>query len=202
MNALLKGSFHLTRTAFMLVFASFLMTAGHATGLAQADAQPMAVQYFEGMLGTGNLNAASALVSPDALLHTPEGSYRGSDGAVRFATDLGDSFADLEFTMQTSTDVGDLVVVRFTMTGTHTGAYLGLRANCAGIAVPGMAVLRSGDAGITEQWISYDRRAVIDQIHAFSRLDAGEGTACTGSQQAVPTDSPTCLRPTECESPW
>lgn len=184
----------------MLVIASFLLTAGHAAGQARTDARSMAVQYFDGLLGSDPLNATSALVSPDALLHTPEGSFQGVDGAVQFAAGLRHSFTDLEFAMQSSTAVGDLTVVEFTMTGTHTGSYHGLGANCAVITVPGMAMLRLSDAGITEQWISYDRRAVIDQIHAFSRFDAGEGTACTGGPSPVPSGAPACLAANECET--
>jgi len=202
MNTRHPGSIHLLRTTLVLVIASFLLTAGHASGLAQTDSRPMAVQYFDRMLGNVNLDTAAAIVSQDALLHTPEGSFQGQDGALHFAAGLRGSFSSLEFTIENAAEVGDLVVVRFTMTGTHTGPYLGLQANCAGIAVPGMAILRTSDAGMTEQWIDYDRQTVIEQIHAFSRFDAGEGTACTGGQPIAPSGAPACLSATECETPF
>ena len=62
------------------------------------------------------------------------------------------SFSDLAFTTESAVRSGDTVIVAFTLTGVNTGSYNGVAANCAGIAVPGVAFLR-----VAEQDIAVDQ---------------------------------------------
>ncbi len=191
---------HVECSLITILLAAIGMTLAFipTTAAQQAGPQDLAAQYFDAVPGSASLE----LVSPNAVLHTPEGEFSGAAGLSQFGETLENSFSDLDFEMQSVETVDNLVVVAFTMTGIHTGAYLGLQPNCAGIAVPGMAVLRNSDAVITEQWIDYDRQTLIEQIHAFSRYDAGEGTACTSAPPTAPPSAPTCISATECETAY
>lgn len=191
---------HAERSLIILLLAAIGLALAFTQPAAaqQAESQVLAAQYIDALDGSNLL----ALVDPNAVLHTPEGEFTGAGAVNAFGATLDGSFSDLAFETRSVETVDDLLVIAFTMSGTHTGGYLGLQPNCAGIAVPGMAVLRTGDAGITEQWIDYDRRAVIDQIYAYSRFDAGLGTACTGVEPAAPSGPPTCLAANECQTPF
>jgi len=190
----------------MVLVASFLFTAGHAAAVAQPTNQIMAIQYFDGILGNANAATASARMSPDARLHTPEGVFRGADGVTDFGARLQESFSDLSFDMRSTETVGEYVVVEFTMTGIHTGDYRGAEPGCSGIVVPGMAVLQAGDSGITEQWVSYDSQTVLDQIHVFGLFNPEGRPACDGGQpiakRIAPPGAPACTSVTRCESPY
>lgn len=204
MNACHPRFVRLLRTTAVIVFASILLTAGQTVAAVQPTHQVMAVRYFDHVLENVDQETASAIVSPDARLRTPEGSFDGPDGPVRFATALRESFSDLEFVVHATELAGDQVVVRFTMTGIHTGPYAGLEPDCAGIAVPGMAVLQAGDAGIADQWISYDRQTVLDQIHVFGVFNPDGRPACGSDAPAIerfdPPGAPACTSRYLCET--
>ncbi len=195
------------RSAFMILIASVLLTAGHASA---ASVQPKthltAFQYFDAIVGNLEVEAASALLSPDARLHTPEGVFRGADGASNFGAKLEGSFSDLSFDTRSVETAGEYVVIEFLMTGVHTGAYHGTEPGCSGIVVPGMAVLQAGDSGFTEQWVSYDSQTVLDQIYVFGLFNPEGRPGCDGSQvvpeRIVPPGAPACTSATKCEMPY
>jgi hypothetical protein len=205
MNARFSHSLRFIRIVIIIVFASLVHGAGQSPALAQADAQLMAVQYFDGILGNASLGA-SALISPEARLHTPEGIFRGTEGARDFGAGLQESFSDLSFTASSSETVGDYIVVEFMMTGIHTGTYRGAEPGCAGIVVPGMAVLQADGSGITEQWVSYDSQTVLDQIYVFGLFETEGRPSCGDSQPAVPSVAPSippaCMTGENCETPF
>ncbi len=194
------------RFVVMILIASFLLTAGTSAAAVQPKTQLMAFQYFGAIEGNGNLESVTALMSPDARLHTPEGIFRGADGASDFGSRLQESFSDLSFDAHSVETAGDYVVIEFTMTGIHTGAYHGAEPGCSGVVVPGMAVLRAGDSGITEQWVSYDSQTVLDQIYVFGVFNPEGRPTCGESQPAAeriaPSGAPACTSAYRCETPY
>jgi predicted ester cyclase len=119
-----------------------------------------------------------AMLAPDAAIHTPEGEFRGHDGAAAFAGVLGSSFSDLSFTTREPTLEGDVAAVQWTMTGIHTGTYQNLEPNCSAVAITGIAIFRFDDVQIVEQWIQYDRLALVQQIVDFAAIDANTRPGC------------------------
>jgi len=196
----------LVRSAIMILVASFLLTAGHSSALVQPKTQLMAIQYFDSILGNLDVESASALMSPDARLHTPEGVFRGAEGGSDFGARLQDSFSDLSFDTRSAETVGEYVMIEFMMTGIHTGAYRGAEPGCSGIVVPGMAVLQADSTGITEQWVSYDSQTVLDQIYVFSLFNPEGRPACDGGHPIVERiaspGAPACTSATKCETPY
>ena len=155
----------------MIVLTALLMSVA-PTAAAPANASLMSVQFFDAVLADMDLDVAAAIVSADALLHTPDGEFRGYEGAGLFATSLRDSFSEVTFVTQEPSLAGDLATVQWTMTGVHTGDYQGLAPAGASVSVHGLAVLRFDDLVIVEQWITYDRLALVDQIEAFALIDS------------------------------
>lgn len=195
------------RTAIMLLFASLLLTTANSAALAQPAARIAAIQYFDGILGSANAApSASALMSPDARLHTPEGVFRGAEGASTFGARLQESFSDLVFDPRSTEIVGDSIVIEFMMTGIHTGTYRGAEPGCSGIVVPGMAVVQTSDSGITEQWVSYDSQTVLDQIYVFGLFNPDGRPGCDGdepvAESVAPTGAPACTSAGKCEMPY
>jgi hypothetical protein len=187
----------LARCTFLIVIASFLLATGQSTATAQnASTQILADQYFGAMVGTAALASTFTMVAPDAMLHTPEGQFRGPEGTSQFASTLNASFSNLTFAPQWSEVEEDLVVVRFTMIGSHTGEYLDRAPLCAKISVPGMAVLRMDGSGIADQWITYDKEKVLTQIDRFAQIDPAERPGCidrSGDTTRSPFEGPpTC----------
>ena len=116
----------------------------------------------------------------DAAIHTSEGEFQGPGGADLFAATLREAFPTISFTTQQLESVDDIVMVRWSMVGSHYGDYQGQFASCAAVTANGVAILRFEDRLIDEQWLYYDRLAIIRQIELFDEID--------------PTWRPTCRR--------
>lgn len=128
------------------------------------DKAVVALQIHDVILTQGDLSAAVWLFSHEATIHTPDGMMYGANGFRGFAHDLRTAFPNVAFTVGDVTTHGDIVTVRWTMTGQHQGAYRSLPASHTTIAIEGITMLRfSGDL-VTEAWVGYDRLAVLDQI--------------------------------------
>jgi hypothetical protein len=148
------------------------------------------------------------LISPSAVLHTPEGEYVGHFGLSQFGEDLDASFSDVEFDTQSAVEAGGMTIVSFTFTGVSTGTYRGVSASCAGVSIPGVAMIRTGEIGIEEQWISYNGDALASQIAAFNEFDPSSRTGCDDHvlEQSAPVPvaepAPSCRSVQDCRLPY
>ncbi len=218
-------------TRFPVVLVALLAILGSLAPTASAQTNPgavLATQFFSSITG----EEAGYLTSTDAVLYTPEGDYVGRAGLGTFGDDLAASFAHLEFSNQVAAQAGELVIVSLTITGVNTGSYHGLAANCAGISVPAVAVLRVTEQQIvtelfhmgpempqvavtqvdtrtlvTEQRIDYDRDLITSQISAVNLLDPGDRPGCaehvvTVDQGADDELPPTSPLPPAFEDPY
>ena len=163
---------HSLRTFLCTLFtalATLSLVIGLSTSLAGAVSQAPSLdsQFFNAIGGGGS----QFLIVPGARLHTPEGDYTGRGGLAAFGNDLGDSFSNVTFTTKSVEQAGVLMIVSFTLTGINTGSYHGVVSNCAGITVPGVAVLQTNEAGfVVEQWIGYDADTITNQIASFNQF--------------------------------
>ncbi len=173
--------FPIVLVSSLLAILSSLAPTVSAQTTPSAD---LATQFFGGITG----EAGGYRLSPDAVLHTPEGDYVGGAGLVTFGDDLAASFTYLEFSMQSAVQAGEMVIVSLTITGVNTGSYRGIAANCAAITVPAVAVLRVSEqpnvtgelaeTAVVEQWIDYDRTLIASQISSVNLMDPRDRPGC------------------------
>jgi len=190
------------RPLFLVVIATLLLTASQLTGGAAAQVPPEqpGLDFLAILQGDSALRAIPGLATPDTLLHTPEGMFQGRDGFDQFAALLQGSFTNLDFATQKTEVVEHLVIVEFRMSGIHTGSYRDMPSNCAGINVPGVVVLRIHESGITEQWIGYDRDALVAQIDGFHQLDPTNRPDCSNLTADQPAPDANCVRRDRCDA--
>lgn len=132
---------------------------------------------------TGNNPAACPeLIANGAVINTPDGTYRGHEGMSTFADGLRTSFPDASFVLTDLITSGDMVTARWTMTGTHDGAFEGIAATSAPVTVEGIAILRFEHGFVVEQWVSYDRLHLLRQIAAAADIQDGPSRACPPCQ--------------------
>lgn len=195
-----------TRLFFVLI-AMLLLTASHLVGgSAQTGGFQVSDRYFAAIQD----GSAYSLVSPHAVLHTPEGTFAGQDSLGRFGDRLDASFDNVSFATNSTRSVGEYLLIDFTLTGVHTGDYLGAKPNCAGIAVPGVAVVHVGLSGISEQWISYDQDLMLSQIEAFGDIESTGRATCesqgfTNPEAESPNGpvwAPSCIAANRCNAPY
>lgn len=196
---------YVERSLIILLLAAIALALVHTPAATAQEAAPqvMADQFFDAIDGGASL----ALISPNAILHTPEGEFAGRAGITEFGTELEASFSNLNFATQSVEVVDNLVIIRFALTGINTGSYHDVEANCAGFAVPGVAVLKVSDNGVVEQWIGYDSHWMVNQLLAFNQFDPNivrQSCAAQVAAQAAPDSEapPSCLNANRCETPW
>lgn len=188
---------------FLLLAVGLLFLTTHLPGgAAQVAPEQAGLTYLAALQGTSPLASSSLMVSQKAVLHTPEGIYHGRDGIDEFASFLQGAFSDLSFVIRNPSISGNDIVMHFVMTGTYTGSYQRLATNCAGIKVPGVAVLSLDDTGIAEQWISYDVSTLVAQIDGFHQLDPSNKPDCSSLTVERPAPVADCVRRDRCDQPY
>ncbi|MDQ3653716.1 MAG: ester cyclase [Chloroflexota bacterium] len=190
------------RVALVATLLAILSSVAPSLSAQTSPGAVVATQFFGSITG----EEAGYQLSPDAMLHTPEGDYVGRAGLVTFGDDLAASFAYLDFSMQAAVQAGEMVIVSLTITGVNTGNYHGIAANCAGVTIPAVAVLRVSERQhitgalaetvVVEQWIDYDRVLIASQISAVNLMDPGDRPGCAGQVVTLDQEANDELPPT------
>ena len=144
---------------------------GTGDDLAAEDAasnEEVARRFFDELHSGGDLAVADEIIAPDAVFHTPDGDLHGPDGISGFVTLVRTAFPDAELSIEDMVAIGDTVVVRWTMNGTHHGDLQGIPPSGAEVSMDGISILRFEDGLIVEEWVQYDRLGLFQQIGAIA----------------------------------
>ena len=107
--------------------------------------------------GQGNLEVADEIISPNFVGHdpvSPEDS-RGPEGVKEFAMMYRNAFPDVQLSVEDQVAEGDMVVTRWTASGTHREEFLGVPPTGSQITMSGIEFDRVIDGKIDEAWVSY-----------------------------------------------
>jgi predicted ester cyclase len=118
-----------------------------------------------------------AAYAPDVRLHGYPGGLEGRDGLERFHAVLWDAFPDAELAPEDVVVDGDRAAVRYRLTGTHRGAYLGVAPTGASVEVEGMMLVRVAGGLVAEEWHSPTELSILRQLGAIEVRLAGAPAA-------------------------
>lgn len=120
------------------------------------------------MWGAGDLDVADELYAPDYVDHVgrgPEASrVVGPQGIKQAVTMFRTAFPDLRYVVEEEMAERDLVWTRFSATGTHLGAFLGVAPTGRTVSYTGMDLNRIAEGKIVESWVNYDALALLQQV--------------------------------------
>ena len=127
------------------------------------------VRRFLDHTHSGRFDVIDELVEPDIV--TP-GFPCGSDPASRaeykaFFAALEQLWADMSFELHALVADEQFVAARFTVSGTHAGDVMGVRATGRRVTFDGMALYRMQDGRIAETWLQPDNAAILAQLGAL-----------------------------------
>ncbi len=127
------------------------------------------VQRFVEFINSANPALAQDLVSPDARFFVPgqPDPLIGPDGYLAIIGMMRGGFPDVQWQAEDSVAEGDTVAVRFTMTGTHGGPFMGVPATGRPIRVQAMNFYRLADGKIVEEYGQPDMMGLMMQIGAI-----------------------------------
>jgi steroid delta-isomerase-like uncharacterized protein len=109
--------------------------------------------------------------APDFVSHNlPPGFPPGAEGVRRFFTTFAQAMGDVKVTIDAIVAEDDLVAVRTTTHGMHTGTLFGIPASGRQLAIDGTDIVRVEDGRIVEHWGLTNTVGALQQVSARSRL--------------------------------
>ena len=124
---------------------------------------------FVKFINTANEQLAKKLISSDAIFYvpgTPE-PMRGPAGYIAIVGMMRSGFPDIQWTLEDTVIENDKVAARFTMRGTHDGAFFGVPPTGKRIEVKAMNFYRFANEQIVEEYGMPDMLGLLQQIGAI-----------------------------------
>ena len=101
----------------------------------------------------------------DLVFHNATGKdLHGTKEFKQMINGLFDAFPDGRMTLDDVFSEGDKVAVRYTMSGTHKGQYMGVPPTNKKVTVSLTSISRSAGGKIKEVWQTYDTFGVMQQL--------------------------------------
>lgn len=107
------------------------------------------------------------LYSEDIILHGYGAVEPGLDGVKRYYAGIWSVFPDARVHAEEILEIKDRVALRFIMTGTHCGPFLGLNATGRSVRLSGMTILRFVKRKCVERWSVTDSLSLLAQLGGF-----------------------------------
>jgi steroid delta-isomerase-like uncharacterized protein len=103
---------------------------------------------------------------PDFVEHVG-GVDQGREDAKQFLAAMIAAMPDMWASIEDMIAAGDKVVVRFTMTGTQHGEFMGIPATGKAMRITAMSILRVVHGKIAEHWAEADWLGMMQQLGAI-----------------------------------
>ena len=115
-----------------------------------------ALRWFEEVWNRKTPGAIDALMPARCAIHTDNGTLIGPAAFRQLHEQFVAFMPDVHFKIEAAIGEGDLVAVRWLVTGTHTGAGFGQTPTGRRVAVRGCTWHRYVDGMVVEVWDFYD----------------------------------------------
>lgn len=137
--------------------------------LADEAKKALADRFHMDVFQRGDLDVADEILTGDFVLNGP--GYppewcRGPAGTKLLARAIITALPDRRITHDETICEGDLVCIRWSMTGTHAGDLLGVPPSERKVKVTGFDLFRMANGRIAELWQNWDQLGLMQQIGA------------------------------------
>ena len=106
------------------------------------------------------------LLAADVVEHGVHEELRGPEAIIDFLHRHFEMFPDYTGTTETMVAEDDTVVVRYSVSGTHTGEYRDIEPTGQTVEWTGLVMYRIDDGEIAEIWLEEDRLGLLEQLEA------------------------------------
>lgn len=126
-------------------------------------------RFIDEMINQGNLTVIDEVLTPDFVEHEqlPPGITPGREGVKHLFTMLRAGFPDLRADIEQVVAQDDLVVLRMTWRGTHTGPVMGIPPTGKTVAWQVIDTMRVADGKVVEHWGMMDQFGLLSQLGAI-----------------------------------
>ena len=133
-----------------------------------AEGVDLIQHFYDEVLSQGNVERIDEFVTDDVIDHEPfPGQPDGIEGVRQFAAMMSAAFSDLKATIGPSLESGDLASAHVTITGRHTGEFMGVPASDKEFEIESIDLIRVEDGKCAEHWGVTDNMALMQQIGAI-----------------------------------
>jgi steroid delta-isomerase-like uncharacterized protein len=106
----------------------------------------------------GDMAVLDELIADQYVSHSaPPGSAPGREGVRQYVTLFRSAFPDLHASVDDVIAEGDLVVTRWTSSGTHQGELMGIPATGKRVTFSGITINRVSGGKVVEDWTNFDQ---------------------------------------------
>lgn len=132
------------------------------------EANKLIMNRFTDFINTASKELAAELISPNAIFYVPgrPEPMSGPTGYLEIISMMRSGFPDIQWTLEEMIAEGDKVAARFTMRGTHQGAFFGVPPTGKKISVKAMNFYRLSGEQIVEEHGQPDLLSLLQQIGA------------------------------------
>ncbi len=125
-------------------------------------------RWFEEVWNERKTAAIDDLLTPESVGHMPGGDMVGIDHFKQFHGEFLSAFPDLRVDMEDIMADGDKTVVRWLLTGTHSGDGLGLEPTNRPVSIRGTSWLRFQGDKLMEGWDCWNQEGLFQQLREGS----------------------------------
>ncbi|HEX4999831.1 MAG TPA: ester cyclase [Terriglobia bacterium] len=132
------------------------------------DNKALVRRFCEEVWNKGNVDAARDIFAADYVRHDlrPGNPLPGPEGQRKIALDFRAAFPDLRMTIDLMVAENDMVVVRWTTEGTHTGRWANVEPTGKHARFSGVNIFRIQDGKVVELWNHRDDLGLMQQLGA------------------------------------
>jgi steroid delta-isomerase-like uncharacterized protein len=134
--------------------------------MSTADNKELTLRFYDEAINKGNLDLIDELVAADFVEHEgfPGLPTTGPEAPKEALGMFAAAFSDLEMSADDVIAEGDKVVVRGTMSGTHTGEFMGIPPTNRSFSVQFIDIIEIHDGKATAHWGVTDQAAMMGQL--------------------------------------
>jgi predicted ester cyclase len=131
----------------------------------ESENKAIVEEFIDRLYTEGDVSVLDELASPDYVDHQPPFGGTGTvEGWRAMAIMIRDAFPDWHSDLDALYAEGDIVVERFTASGTHKGELFGIPPSDTVCTLAGINVFRVRDGRIVERWGRLDELGMLRQL--------------------------------------
>ena len=130
----------------------------------------LARHLFEEVWNSKNLAEMDELVAPNFVFHNSVQTLYGPEDYKQFAIAYHKAFPEAHFTIEDVIAEGDMVALRWTARGTHSGKLRGIPPTGKQVTVSGITITMISNGKSVESWGEFDALGMLQQIGAIPEM--------------------------------
>lgn len=130
----------------------------------KAEQHKQLVRQYLKAFNEKDREALSEVVADDIVEHGTHWEVEGFEEFVDYVEENVNTFTDYTGTTEEMIAEDGTVAVRYTVSGTHEGEYLGIKPTGREVEWTGIAMYGIDDGNISEIWIESDQLGLLEQL--------------------------------------